>query len=351
MASPLPIPGSLVLEILDGCGEAASREAAVLGGVRRISATELRVEPSEGASLQGVARLRTVVAASVSITAPGRRPRAVLETSVIRRFTSVVDDLARALGRSVRFSALRLEAAGADTDEMRRIATELAAAVGLPEDREDGDLVVRLRRDAQAPDGWELLVRTTPRPLATRAWRTTDYPGAVNATIAAAVLARLDIGAEDTVLDMMCGSGTFLVEQLFLAVPRRAVGADLSEAAIEAARGHQRAARRKGRIDWIVGDVLTTPIDPGFTRLVVNPPWGTLHGEHATNEALHAAVLARAAQLAAPGALLGVLTHEIARMHRVVDEQEEWEPIDEHRFFQKGHHPRLFVLRSRATRG
>lgn len=116
-----------------------------------------------------------------------------------------------------------------------------------------------------------------------------DYPGAVNATIAASILDLLDIGADDEVLDMTCGSGTFLVEQLAVTAPARAVGVDLSEVAIDAARAHQRAARHKGRVEWVVGDVLTTPLDPVFTRILSNPPWGEPHGEHAENLALHEA--------------------------------------------------------------
>jgi 23S rRNA G2445 N2-methylase RlmL len=227
---------------------------------------------------------------------------------------------------------------------MRRLAEALAELAGLPVGDGDGDLVARVRRGA-SPGTWQVLLRTTPRPLATRAWREVDYPGAVNATIAATVLDLLDVRAEDSVLDMTCGSGTFLVEQLHRAAPARAVGTDLDPAAIEAARRHQRAARRRGRIEWEVADVLTAPLEGGFTRLVTNPPWGTLHGEHESNEELLAQLLERAAELAAPGARLGVLTHEITRMHRVLEQRPAgWRRALEHRFFQKGHHPRLFVL-------
>ena len=53
----------------------------------------------------------------------------------------------------------------------------------------------------------------------------------------------------------------------------------------------------------------------------------------------------RAAELAAPGARLGVLTHEITRMQRVLEQRAAgWRRVGEHRFFQKGHHPRLFLL-------
>ncbi|WP_193104491.1 methyltransferase [Brachybacterium sp. FME24] len=333
------ITHELVLEVLDGCGASALREAGRLGTVRQVTPTELSLTTDD---LDAVRDLRRVVAASISLTVVARRPRELLETSVQQRFAGLLEDLDRQRPRQ-RFQGLRLEAAGAETPDMRRLAEALAQHAGLEVDAE-GDLVVRVRRGAPAHT-WEMLLRTTPRPLSTRAWRTVDYPGAVNATIAATVLDQLEVSAKDTVLDMTCGSGTFLVEQLHEVAPARSVGVDREPAAIDAAEQHQRAARRKGRVDWITGDVLSTAIEPGFTRIVTNPPWGTLHGEHESNEQLLADLLDRAAELAAPHARLGVLTHEITRMHRVLERPgSTWRLLGEHRFFQKGHHPRLFLF-------
>ncbi len=330
----------VVLEVLDGCAPFARAEATLLGDVDVVGPTELRLRTSHLAEARA---LRRVVAAYVSESAPARRPRELLETSFMRRLGNRIDQLRRLKPRNAPFTAVRLAAAGADTPDMRRLAAEIAEQAGLPVDEDEGDLLLRVRRSVAEPGRWEVLIRMTPRPLSTRAWRVVDYPGAVNATIAASVLDLMEIGPPDAVLDMTCGSGTFLIEQSFLATPVRAVGVDLSEAAIAAARAHQRAARRKGRIDWVTGDVLTTELAGGFTRLLANPPWGELHGEHATNQVLLAALLERAARLAAPGARLGILTHEISRMHAVAqDPRSRWALCDEHRFFQKGHHPRLF---------
>lgn len=332
----------IVLEVLDGCGPLAVREARRLGAVQTIDPTELRLRAADPT---GVRDLRRVVSAYESVVVPGRRPTEILATPVMQELQARIEEIRRTTPRSTPFTGLRLAAAGAGTPVMRRIAEELSERTGLPVE-DDGNLLVRVRRAASAPGrgaAWEVLLRTTPRPLSARSWRVVDYPGAVNATIAASVLDLLDIGPDDALLDMTCGSGTFLVEQLAVRAPARAVGVDLSVDAIDAARAHQRAARNKGRIDWIVGDVLTTPIEPGFTRIVANPPWGELHGEHAENSALLAALLRRAAELAAPGAVLGILTHEIHRMQEVAAEAASgWVLTDEHRFFQKGHHPRLF---------
>ncbi len=333
------ITHELVLEVLDGCAQSALQEARQLGFARLVGPTELTVSTAD---LDAVRSLRRVVAASTSLTVPARRPRELLETSVQQRLGELLEDLRRQRPRQ-RFHGLRLEAAGSDTPDMRRLAQALAELAGLTV-RPDGDLVVRVRRGGPAGT-WQVLLRTTPRPLATRAWRTVDYPGAVNATIAATVLDLLEVGGEDALLDMTCGSGTFLVEQLSAVAPARAVGVDLDAAAIAAAEQHQRVARRRGRIDWITGDVLEVDLEGGFTRIVTNPPWGTLHGEHEANEQLLADLLRRAAELAAPQARLGVLTHEITRMHRVLETAAAgWRPLREHRFFQKGHHPRLFLL-------
>lgn len=333
------ITHDLVLEVLDGCAASALQEARELGSARVIGPTELALRCED---LDAVRSLRRVVAASTSLTVPARRPRELLETSVQQRLAELLEEIRRQRPRQ-KFHALRLEAAGAGTPDMRRLAASLAELAGLPVDGE-GDLVVRVRKGA-TPTTWQVLLRTTPRPLATRAWRTVNYPGAVNATIAATVLDLLQVGAEDSLLDMTCGSGTFLVEQLHAIAPARAVGVDLDPAAIDAARAHQRTARRKGAIDWIEGDVRTAALEPGFTRVVTNPPWGTLHGEHETNEELLAELLARAAELAASRARLGVLTHEITRMQRVLETAPAgWRPVGEHRFFQKGHHPRLFLF-------
>lgn len=345
----------LVLEVLEGCADSALVEAAALGESAIVSPTELTLITDD---LDAVRSLRRVVSAYTTITVPARRPRELLETSVQRHAAELLADVLRQRPRQ-RFRGLRLAAAGADTPDMQRIADALAEQAAVPVD-DDGDLLVRIRRaPGSVPHGesgglptpagsWQMLIRTTSRPLATRAWRTVNYPGAVNATIAASVLDLLEVGREDSLLDMTCGSGTFLIEQLHAVAPARAVGVDLSGDAIAAAQEHQRAARRKGRIDWITADVLgeqlLEELEPGFSRIITNPPWGTLHGEHETNQELLVALLGRAAQLAAPGTRLGVLTHEIARMRRVLEQDTRWRAVGEHRFFQKGHHPRLFLL-------
>jgi tRNA (guanine6-N2)-methyltransferase len=82
-----------------------------------------------------------------------------------------------------------------------------------------------------------------------------------------------------------------------------------------------------------------------FDLVLADPPWGTLHGSHSTNAALHADLLRCAHEVSAPGAVLVVLTHEITLMERCIREADaQWRLRHELRVFAKGHHPRIYVL-------
>lgn len=343
----------IVLEVLDGVGPyvlAELRRVLPAGVVESVGPTEIVVVVPEGAhddesaTLREVRGLRTPVAAYLALGFPIRRPRELLASENLARITAAIATIRRVRPR-LAFSSFRFGAAGADSTEFVRLAGELSEATGLAYDPVEGDLLIRVR-PAPSGTGWEVLPRITPRPLSARAWRVADYPGAVNATIAAAVVEAMEPRPEDRFVDLMCGSGTLLVERLARGPAARLVGVDVNPAAIAAAQANQRAARYKGRIDWVTADVLTwSDPDASFTSLVVNPPWGELVGDHDDNDRLYAGMLAAAYRLSAPHARLGVLTHDIRRFERILAGQDQWVGGEGIRFFQKGHHPRLYLLR------
>ena len=73
--------------------------------------------------------------------------------------------------------------------------------------------MLRVRKADIRRDGWEVLIRLTPRPLSAREWRVCNMEGALNATIAAAMIEMTDPSARrPRVFNLMCGSGTLLIE-------------------------------------------------------------------------------------------------------------------------------------------
>ncbi|MGH4015526.1 MAG: class I SAM-dependent methyltransferase [Pseudonocardiaceae bacterium] len=133
----------------------------------------------------------------------------------------------------------------------------------------------------------------------------------------------------------------------------RAVGIDISPEAIAAAQANVSAAGLSGRINLLAGNIGHDRWLAGgpYDCIYADPPWGDKSGRHSENEDLHVTLLERAYAGAAEGARLLVLTHEIRMMERCLRRTSAmWRLKSETRVFQKGHHPRIYLL-TRGGRG
>lgn len=302
--------------------------------------------------LHAVLDLRTAVAAFVALHFDVPRPRSLTSGDHLARIVEAMYASLRVAGSS----SFRFEAAGSDSVAFARLADELHRATGLAHEPQHGELVVRVARgrSASRPDadpGWDVLVRIGPRPLSARRWREVDFPGAANATIAAAMSRLAGSRPDERVLNLMCGSGTLLVERLLSGPAAVAVGVDDDPAALDAARANLRAAgQRAARLveaDATSPAALAGALDgETFDLVLADPPWGGLHGSHESNPAVHAGLLRAAHAVTAPGGRLVVLTHEVRVMERAVaDAAALWTPAGASlRVFAKGHHPRIWLL-------
>ena len=260
--------------------------------------------------------LRTVVAAYLVVPLDVRRPRSMLSPERVRALTDGIA-VARRTARPSRFEALRLGVAGKDSPELVRLGEALTAATGLPRDDDDGDLLVRLRRHG---DGWEGLVRLTPRPLATRLWRVAGHPAAVNATIAAAIVEASEPTPADTIVDLTCGTGTIVLERLARGPAARIVAVDQDADVLDRFRANQRAARFKGRGRAGHDDLRNLPASGDrFDTLWSNLPWGEQSGSHEDNDVLYPDVLRTAGRSRPPTARFLVLTQDLRRFERALD--------------------------------
>ena len=327
------------VEVLEGLVPLA-REELESAGVTVLGehADGLTVRARRAEALIGL-RLATAVYRRLAFDVP--RPKALMGDEHFRRLMSTVRELtARRAFRGFRFAA-----AGADSAVFRRLARSLQEATGIPFDAAAGELLLRVR---PAPDGrgWEVLLRLTPRPLSARSWRVCNRAGGLNATLAAAMVRLARVRPGDRYLNLMCGSGTLLVERAQAGPAAELVGVDLDEDALSCARANLEAAGVADACRLLHGDVRSLPLDARtYDVIVADLPWGDAVGSHAENRDLYPALLASADRLATADARVALLTHELRLFRGVLAEQERWRVELELRVEHGGHFPHLYVLR------
>ncbi len=332
------------LEVLDGLAAHAQAETARAGlGYAAPGDRPDRLRLSVGRDgLDRIRALRTVVAAYSIESYPVPRPRGLLGEAYLRRLTAQLGEVVESMPAAA-FESFRIDAAGSDSSVFQRLAAEISARCALRHDRTEGALLLRVR---PAANGWEVAARLTPRPLSARAWRVRDVPGALNATIAAAMVEMTKPRRSDRFLNLLCGSGTLLVERLLRAGAVGAVGLDSDPHALEAAAANLGAAGLAERARLLPADVAGTGLPPAaFDALAADLPYGERSGSHAGNRALYAATLAEAARLAIPGAPFVLITHDVGRFRAALAETQAWAIESESRVFQGGYRPRIWLLR------
>ncbi|HLG64336.1 MAG TPA: methyltransferase domain-containing protein [Ktedonosporobacter sp.] len=288
--------------------------------------------------------LRTVVAIYLVRQFPIPRPRALLGHQHYQLLLQGVKEV-RLLHAPEAFSGLRISAAGENSSVFSQLKAQLSRDTGLPAS-DEGDLLIRVYPASGASSGWEVLIRLTPRPLSTRPWRVFNMKGALNATVAAAMIEMAHPSPDDRLLNLMCGSGTLLVERLQRCPAAIAVGCDTNT---EALRGAQLNLERGGVASnalLFASDATDLPFLPGtFTVLYADVPWGQLTGSHEANKTLYPQLLSEAARLAAPDARFTLLTHEITLFEEVLKQfSNMWQVQEVVKIFQGGLHPRIYVL-------
>lgn len=271
------------------------------------------------------------------------RPKALLGD---QHFKALLAQIAavRELAPADAYRTFTISAAGSDSSVMMRIKEELGNKIGLTADQE-GDLLIRLRRPVDGGEGWESLVRLSPRPLATRAWRVCNREGALNAAVAHAMAIFSRPSEYDVFLNMMCGSGTLLIERLAWGAAASIVGYDRDTEALECARKNIEAAGYSEQIKLREGDVTDLDVAAKSVDVIVaDLPFGNLVGSHNDNVRLYPAVLTEAARVAKPGARFVLITGEVRLLEELLEESAQWKSEQVIRVGLGGLHPRIYVL-------
>ncbi len=299
-------------------------------------------------NLRALLELKTAQAVYVMKHFAVPRPKALLGDEHFRAMLSMI-----ALARSTQpdaYRSLYLSAAGSDSTVMTRLKRELSQRTNLPVAETEGDLVIRVRAargNSKGVGGWDVLVRLSPRPLATRAWRVCNFEGALNAAVAHAMALLTQPSAQDVFVNLACGSGSLLIERLAWGPARLAVGCDISPAALDCARRNLTASGFTAML-WQC-DARALPLASGSVdALCADLPFGHLVGSHEQNVALYPRILDEAARVARPGARFVVITHEMRLMESLLGAGHAWAVDSVLRVELGGLYPRIFALRRTA---
>jgi ubiquinone/menaquinone biosynthesis C-methylase UbiE len=337
-------------------------EAEVVTGLKNYAADELRArfgtrvtiyektKPEEvpfsyDGDLSSLLMLTKTVAVYLAQHYPIPRPLALLGhqhfQGVLRQISTV-----RSMHPGGTFNTFRIAAAGSDSSVFTRIKGEIQQATGLIPTEDEADFVLRVRKSDLQPQGWDVLARISPRPLSARAWRVCDMEGALNATIASAMIEMTHPRPDDRFLNIMCGSGTLIIERRLRAPVDVIGGCDTNPIVLRCAADNIRASGFADQIDLFEMDATNLQL-PGACIDVIcaDLPWGQLVGSHEENMHLYPLVLAEAARVAAPGARAAFITHELRLIEKLLgDFAHYWKVKSVVRVFQGGLHPKIYVL-------
>jgi 23S rRNA G2445 N2-methylase RlmL len=334
-------------EIVEGLDTFAAAELRSVRGVDKISPRYPRPDAvtfSFSGQCERLFRLRTIQAVNRVLNFSVPRPKALLGDQHFKQLVTGIREVI-ALHPADAFRTLGIAAAGAQSSVMQRIRSELAQALNLQSVEDKSDLLVRIR-PALEGDGWQCLVRLTPRPLATRSWRVRNYAAALNATVAHVMALLTEPRADDMYVNLCSGSGSLLVERLALGMTGTGMGVECDPHVQMLAMENLAAAGHRCSSHLLTADVRTIPFpDSVANAITADLPFGQASGSHEENIALYPLILKEAARIALPNARFVTITHEVQLFERLLADHTYWQLEQSLMITLRGLHPRIYVLR------
>lgn len=290
-------------------------------------------------------QLKTVLSLFYGTRFDVPRPLALMGDQNFRLLMARVDEVIQSWPKDT-FHTLHLAAAGSDSTVMVRFADEIARLKGLTVVKGEGDLLVRVRKPLDGSQGWEVLLRMSPRPLSLRKWRVRDFEGGLNAALAHGMVLLTRPTPEDTFLNLTCGSGTLLVERALCGPVRQLIGSDGRADVLGYAAANLAAGGFSHRAELLQSGGWALPLaDHSVNVLCADLPQGNDPISHEENLILYPRLLKEAARVAKPRARAVFLTYELRVMDLMLNLSQEWVLEDLLEITLNNLQPRIYCLR------
>jgi precorrin-6B methylase 2 len=331
------------LEVLDGLVPVCAQEVRALVGRQATlydssHPDQLAFEFSGRASR--LTKLRTAVAVFKLLYFKVPHPLPIVQGQNLERLITEIE----AIRDGARFTSFRIGAAGSDSTAFRRIKSVIAQRTGLVNDEEEGEMSIRFRRSRRNSFGWDVLIRLTPRPLSARTWRIENMPGALNATIAAAMVFQTAPQPSDRFLNLMCGSGTILAERAAICPAERLIGVDVAGSALKSSRANLAHLQTPPMLlQEEIGQLSLS--DASVDVICVDLPWGRLIGKQSELGGVYNETMRQASRVCMPGGRFAILTQEIETFESALNPfKRYWDVIAGFRVKQSDYRPKFFLL-------
>lgn len=332
-------------EVIIGIEDIAIAELKTVKGIKHQSIKMIRdgfIRFEVSKNPENRLRLKSIIAIYAIHHFDISRPKALLGHQNFTRMIQLLSDLILKWGHNS--VTLGLGAAGSDSSVMQRIKQELSQTLDLPlADDDKGNLYIRLL-PAYKQQGWELLIRLTSHPIATRNWRVENIPGALNATVAYAMTKLATVSDGETIANLCSGTATILIEHALQHNNHILIALDNNFDMLQAASQNINASNIDNRITQLHCDAQQTPfLENSIGCIYADLPFGHHIGSHDENEWLYPAILEESARIAKRGTPFIALTHEIELMQETVATS-RWKIKQQKKINLSGLHPQIFVL-------
>ncbi len=270
-------------------------------------AGEGRMQIDYSGHVKNLLDLRSVVAVHAVERFDVPRPRALLGHQYLTRLLAAVGWVIR-LHPSGTFRTMRVSAAGQGSRTMRRLRSEIAAALDLDDGTDAAHLSLSVRPSTSGA-GWDALIRLTPMALSARAWRVCNRASALNATVAHSMVALAGHRAGARLVNLCCGSGTLMIERATARPSAEIVGIDIDPEALSCAERNLDAAHARNRTHLVLGDARRAPLPTAsFDAAVADLPFGMASNPNGDLGSLYEETLREAARLVSPRGAFAVVT-------------------------------------------
>ncbi|MFW5709370.1 MAG: methyltransferase domain-containing protein [Chloroflexota bacterium] len=334
------------VEVAQGIEDIARQEILATFGaqlqVTNVERKKAAIQFDFSDRLASLQELKSIVAPYIVLKYAIPRPKALLGHQHFQQLMETIAIVRTEQGSH--FNTFSISAAGSHSSVMQRIRQTIAESTGLMYQDETGDLLLRIRR---VPDGWEVLLRIGDRPASTRFWRVCNMPGALNAPVAYAICKLAGIDGNSRVANLMCGSGSLMIETALNFQPEAVLGYDYDLQALDCACQNLKAAGLS-RLPLIAADVRALPLPAASVDVIIaDLPFGQRIGAHAINESLYPDVMKEAARVSRENAVFAFITHELRLTDQMLVKQKSWQLIHSRQIALRGLHPRIYLLRKR----